>query len=562
MKHQADRQLQSVLSGSYIDVPKDLRVISEASQALEILKDLPKSNLVCTSLKRIQKHLSQVEQPEQLYHLSEIQRLYKCEFLSRVPVLVDDLLSRASTDLTSVDDLYFAHLLSRGKQGGSFSLSSEAKDRLLKNLDRSTLEYKDEDEKKTGVSIQTLRALELLSSVSSSDKDADSAVSSSAQKLLKQATSLNQGETTPKTFVLSSTAKYHPDFFTNEDINLAVATHAGKTLNVDQQIGMRNYFQQRAQVAISAHQLLQSLRGLKVLNQVPNVEIQTENVISLQAKATQHIGFRLVDNFGEPLKGVDSKVAASLHQIDAPQSTRDVSSDIKMNKDNNSGELKLKEKSVGKYRLQFSVSGYIFTSHITVVDLIQLNNVQWALSKFSSAPSSFENSVSYPGKLSNTKTAQDEHYLHLEVNAKFRDSETSAPSQVYLTLQKKDANSKQLSYQAYGKYNSKSKTYQISFGFAKGMEHLNGEYDLKIHASDFRAVKQEVWDLGSINLWFKEGQDEGDNLGVKDEYKPDKVIVHYFPPQAAEGNLVVSSVSYSICIGATPGSRSDRHCLP
>lgn len=53
-----------MLSGSQIDVPKDLRVISEASQALEILKDVPKANLVCTSLKRIQKHLSQVDEAE------------------------------------------------------------------------------------------------------------------------------------------------------------------------------------------------------------------------------------------------------------------------------------------------------------------------------------------------------------------------------------------------------------------------------------------------------------------------------------------------------------------
>lgn len=67
---------------------------------------------------------------------------------------------------------------------------------------------------------------------------------------------------------------------------------------------------------------------------------------------------------------MEGKIAASLHQIDSTQSTRDVSGDIKMNKDNNSGELKLKEKSVGKYRLQFSVSGYLFTSHVTVLDLI------------------------------------------------------------------------------------------------------------------------------------------------------------------------------------------------
>lgn len=83
-----------------------------------------------------------------------------------------------------------------------------------------------------------------------------------------------------------------------------------------------------------------------------------------------------------------------------------------------------------------------------------------------------------------------------------------------------------MTYQAYGKFNAKTNSYHISFGFAKGMEHLNGEYEMKLHASDYRAIKQEVWDLGSLNVWFKEGQDEGDNLGIKDEYKTDKVIVH------------------------------------
>lgn len=73
------------MSGSHIDVPNDLRIISEASQALEILEDLPRANIVCTSLKRIQKHLSKVEEAEQLYHLAEIYRLYKCDFLNNVP---------------------------------------------------------------------------------------------------------------------------------------------------------------------------------------------------------------------------------------------------------------------------------------------------------------------------------------------------------------------------------------------------------------------------------------------------------------------------------------------
>lgn len=50
------------------------------------------------------------------------------------------------------------------------------------------------------------------------------------------------------------------------------------------------------------------------------------------------------------------------------------------------------------------------------------------------------------------------------------------------------------------------------------MEHLNGEYDLTLHAADYRADKSQTWDLGRIKIWFKEGLDEGTNTGVKPEY--------------------------------------------
>lgn len=58
--------------------------------------------------------------------------------------------------------------------------------------------------------------------------------------------------------------------------------------------------------------------------------------------------------------------------------------------------------------------------------------------------------------------------------------------------------------------------YHITFDFSRAMEHLNGEYEVKVHVSDYRATKQEVWDLGSITVWFKEGLDEGNNQGIKE----------------------------------------------
>lgn len=51
----------------------------------------------------------------------------------------------------------------------------------------------------------------------------------------------------------------------------------------------------------------------------------------------------------------------------------------------------------------------------------------------------------------------------------------------------------------------------MTFDFSKAMEHINGDYEVQIHVSDYRATRQEVWDLGTISVWFKEGLDEGDN---------------------------------------------------
>ena len=37
------------------------------------------------------------------------------------------------------------------------------------------------------------------------------------------------------------------------------------------------------------------------------------------------------------------------------------------------------------------------------------------------------------------------------------------------------------------------------------MEHLIGDYDMTIHVADYRAAKKEVWEIGTITIWYKEG---------------------------------------------------------
>jgi len=80
----------------------------------------------------------------------------------------------------------------------------------------------------------------------------------------------------------------------------------------------------------------------------------------------------------------------------------------------------------------------------------------------------------------------------------------------------------------------------MTFDFSKDMEHLNGEYEMQVHIVDINADENIIWDLGIITIGFKEGLDEGNNLGIKSEYQPNFIIKHIFPPAEPEKSLVVS----------------------
>ena len=90
------------------------------------------------------------------------------------------------------------------------------------------------------------------------------------------------------------------------------------------------------------------------------------------------------------------------------------------------------------------------------------------------------------------------------------------------------------------------------------MEHLNGDYELSLHASDYRAEKSTSWELGKITVWFKQGLDTGSNQGIKEEYRAGEVIEHYFPAPAPEKSFVVIFICLTYL--AAP-DRSQRYCL-
>lgn len=79
-----------------------------------------------------------------------------------------------------------------------------------------------------------------------------------------------------------------------------------------------------------------------MLNKIPNLRIEGYSTVSLKSKNSQQVKVDLVDNFGDLFKGAKS-TKATLERIDGTQGSRDVSGDLKFNKDNNIATLALKE---------------------------------------------------------------------------------------------------------------------------------------------------------------------------------------------------------------------------
>lgn len=77
------------------------------------------------------------------------------------------------------------------------------------------------------------------------------------------------------------------------------------------------------------------------------------------------------------------------------------------------------------------------------------------------------------------------------------------------------------------------------------MEHLNGEYEMEVHVADYRADGGNmVWNLGTISIWYKEGQDEGNNSGIKAEYEPLNTINFTLPPPENQISMIVSLICF------------------
>lgn len=94
---------------------------------------------------------------------------------------------------------------------------------------------------------------------------------------------------------------------------------------------------------------------------------------------------------------------------------------------------------------------------------------------------------------------------------------------------------------SYAKYNQEKEQYQATIDISNDIEpHISGEYTIEVHVADGRADQKEVWKFGSFKAWFKEGQDDGSNVGIKKEFQPDQTIVHIFTDEEIKSAFVVS----------------------
>ena len=77
--------------------------------------------------------------------------------------------------------------------------------------------------------------------------------------------------------------------------------------------------------------------------------------------------------------------------------------------------------------------------------------------------------------------------------------------------------------------------------FSHQFDLVNGNYKVALLALDSSATAPEVWQLGTLNVWFKEGQSEANNQRMSASYFPRREIIAQFPaPNEKEKNPIVS----------------------
>ncbi len=86
---------------------------------------------------------------------------------------------------------------------------------------------------------------------------------------------------------------------------------------------------------------------------------------------------------------------------------------------------------------------------------------------------------------------------------------------------KRKQTERSLAINAYGKLNKDNGLYDVVLDVTKDIsEKLIGDYEVTVHAADYRSNDRQTWSLGEVKFWFKEGHEEGSNNGIRADHKP------------------------------------------
>lgn len=132
---------------------------------------------------------------------------------------------------------------------------------------------------------------------------------------------------------------------------------------------------QRALLTNKVHAQLQSLRALKIIQDVPILRVEGEHKVSVK-QGKQQVKLDLVNNFGELFQGAKT-IKATLVQLDGSKGSKDVTSSLKFDKNNNQGTLTLSETEAGKFSINVTVDGNTVSTKFTVTDSIKIKSAKY-----------------------------------------------------------------------------------------------------------------------------------------------------------------------------------------
>ena len=78
--------------------------------------------------------------------------------------------------------------------------------------------------------------------------------------------------------------------------------------------------------------------------------------------------------------------------------------------------------------------------------------------------------------------------------------------------------------------------------FSEQMDLVNGIYKVSLVALDQRASNNVEWELGEINVFFKDGLRDTNNQAMSSEYFPGKEIVSTFAEETRDQKSPIVSL--------------------